>query len=332
MKECIYCRKNEPEATFTKKEHVIPQSFGKFKDNFTLESVCDECNHSFGKELDSYLAHGTLEGIRRTDFGIETKSNPPRDVSVRMEIQERPYTGLLVKREFSKDTNEFIVNPIPQVCFQKNDGTYDCFGLEEIPEKKNFNDSEGRVFYLGKNFSDIERRLREKGHSITFLGEENIPIGKKPLIEIRAEIDKRTKRALAKIAFNYLAYHNKNHINLIFHEKFDPIRNFVLKGEEPDFKYFGHSKTPIVPDEPDGKAMSGHCIVTEEQGKDVIAKLSLLNHLTYLVKLAKDYPVIGLLKTCGHLFSRGDENTICTLSRHSGLMTRYRPSIIIPYI
>lgn len=35
--ECIYCREDKPESAYTKVEHVLPQSFGRFRDdNMTL--------------------------------------------------------------------------------------------------------------------------------------------------------------------------------------------------------------------------------------------------------------------------------------------------------
>ena len=38
---CIYCLEDRPQSCFTKVEHVVPQSFGRFKNNLTLhEIVC----------------------------------------------------------------------------------------------------------------------------------------------------------------------------------------------------------------------------------------------------------------------------------------------------
>ncbi len=32
--ECIYCKQTKPKSDYSKKEHVIPQSFGMFTNNF----------------------------------------------------------------------------------------------------------------------------------------------------------------------------------------------------------------------------------------------------------------------------------------------------------
>jgi len=46
---CIYCGSTKPR---TKREHVMSQALGKFKQNWTLTCVCDECNMFFSKELE----------------------------------------------------------------------------------------------------------------------------------------------------------------------------------------------------------------------------------------------------------------------------------------
>ena len=85
LKRCIYCLCYEPDAAFNKKEHVMPQAFGKFEQNFTLQVVCDQCNQLFGNELEIYLARGTLEGIRRSTFKVSsTKSTPPKDIPLKI--------------------------------------------------------------------------------------------------------------------------------------------------------------------------------------------------------------------------------------------------------
>ena len=51
--ECIYCREDKPESAYTKVEHVLPQSFGRFRDdNMTLTRVvCDDCFETAEKVL-----------------------------------------------------------------------------------------------------------------------------------------------------------------------------------------------------------------------------------------------------------------------------------------
>src|SRR6266496_453632 len=67
---CIYCVESKPATAFTKAEHVLPQSFGRFKGNLTLRGVvCDDCNHFFGSTIELYLARDTPDGLNRYLIG-----------------------------------------------------------------------------------------------------------------------------------------------------------------------------------------------------------------------------------------------------------------------
>ena len=74
---CIYCLEDKPQSNFQKREHVIPQCFGKFTpDNLILyNDVCDECNQYFSENLELFLGRDTLEGIERFRHGIKSKSH-----------------------------------------------------------------------------------------------------------------------------------------------------------------------------------------------------------------------------------------------------------------
>jgi len=54
--KCIYCVEDKPLTSFIKTEHVMPQSFGLFTNNFTLKIVCDDCNKYFGDNLEIPMA------------------------------------------------------------------------------------------------------------------------------------------------------------------------------------------------------------------------------------------------------------------------------------
>ena len=72
MMKCIYCLEGKPSDCYKKAEHVLPQSFGKLKNNLTLninndlklnEVVCDDCNDFFGKNIEILLCRDTYEGM-----------------------------------------------------------------------------------------------------------------------------------------------------------------------------------------------------------------------------------------------------------------------------
>ena len=49
---CIYCRAT---GVVFDRDHVIPEAFGMFENNFVLTCVCKSCNKFFGDELELVL-------------------------------------------------------------------------------------------------------------------------------------------------------------------------------------------------------------------------------------------------------------------------------------
>src|SRR5574341_545889 len=95
---CIYCLNDKPADAFTKAEHVMPQAFGRFQDNFTLNGiVCDDCNQYFGDNLEIDLGRDTVEGISRYEYGIRNpvdfKSLGKRSRLQNKKIAEGPVKG-----------------------------------------------------------------------------------------------------------------------------------------------------------------------------------------------------------------------------------------------
>ncbi|MBI3305415.1 hypothetical protein HYZ80_03795 [Candidatus Parcubacteria bacterium] len=80
----------------------MPQSFGRFQDNFTLNGqdhphiVCDCCNQYFGDNLEINLARDTFEGIYRYEIGVkkpeEFKSAGKRS-RLKIEVAEGEFKG-----------------------------------------------------------------------------------------------------------------------------------------------------------------------------------------------------------------------------------------------
>jgi hypothetical protein len=69
MSKCIYCRCDV--ASNAPREHVIPQSFGLFKPDITLDCVCKDCNHYFGSNLEWPMRVQSLEGTLRLHYGFK---------------------------------------------------------------------------------------------------------------------------------------------------------------------------------------------------------------------------------------------------------------------
>jgi hypothetical protein len=70
MPTCLYCLESKDASAFNR-EHVVPETFGKFNSNFVLqETLCESCNSYFGGTLDLKLARQTIEGLDRYDAKV----------------------------------------------------------------------------------------------------------------------------------------------------------------------------------------------------------------------------------------------------------------------
>ena len=136
---CIYCLEEKESRFFNSREHAIPQCFGVFRDNLTLNKmVCDECNQYFGRNIENCLGRDSLEGIARYRFGINPKKMPFHkrlkfmvgNVNVLKGVQVIPLPS-----DRQRETNELKL--ISQVgFFNKRTGKYSYFSKEEIPTKE----------------------------------------------------------------------------------------------------------------------------------------------------------------------------------------------------
>ena len=270
--KCIYCLEDKPTFSYTKTEHVIPQSFGKFKNNFTLNNiVCDDCNQYFGDNLDIALSRDTFEGTYRYECEIK-KSNQFKSLGrksrIKIKVENGKVKGTYAYREFSKEENKILLKPLPQIGFLKLDSSeYDYFLLNEIPDKKVL---EGEGFNLshpesirifGCDLETAKRKLYEKGIKLKFGGviEPEKDSNKSFFCKFKGILDSFIFRALAKIGFNYLAYWEGS--NFVFQDEFNTIRRYIRYGDETNYTLIRPIDKNILGDEPiDGSKRLGHII------------------------------------------------------------------------
>lgn len=301
--KCIYCLEDKNSSSFSKVEHIIPKSFGSFKDNFTLKDiVCDDCNQFFGNKLEVALARDTFEGMSRCDHGFkkpsEFKSIGKRS-RLKIDLLEGPFKGAHAYRDYSKGEGKVLLKPLPQVGFLKSSSSeHEYFLLDKIPhidslskDKYNFDDQKG-ILILGCEPEVANKLLKEKGFILKIKEKEEYPetSSKDWLCELTAEVDPTIFRGIAKIGFNYLAYWQGH--SFVIHEDFDPIRNYILKGERASYPLGRIVDKPILGDEPiAGKRRLGH-MVTINWANDkvsILAQVSLFNWLTYRICLAREF-------------------------------------------
>lgn len=264
---CIYCRTTGSSEQFRGREHVVPQAFGTFvPDNMVLRSVCDDCNNSFGRTIDLKLARDSFEGLQRFDFEIKpTKDykNLGRRSSLVYTIDEGPAKGALAYLMPSPETGELVLIPLPQIGFSNEPlGPYTFFMLDALPSPAELR-SDGYTgdvlhFWCLCDEQLAKEALIAKGLPFDeFTHTFDIKKGDKTKTQLSARNDDQHRRAIAKIAFNYLAYQLGG--QFASRTVFDDIRRFILQGIRPTWKPVQADNNPVLGDEPvEGRRRVGH--------------------------------------------------------------------------
>lgn len=313
---CIYCLEDQNQSSFTKVEHVLPQSFGRFKNNLTLHnSVCDGCNKYFGDNLEIALGHDTYEGGLRFDYGLRQPSefkSLGKKTRLTVRIHEGEFKGAYAYREYSEVQQQIILKPLPQVGFRKLvDSEIEYYLLDQIPTKQYFDqngydlDQPGSIRTIpSTEVESIQAVLLGKG--FTFKAHKDVnPHESEPslLCKIEGVIDESIIRAVAKITFNYLAYWQGPEFML--EADFNPTREFIRYGVKSQYPLIKIRQESILCDEPvSGNRRSGHLLTVDwaADKRSIVAQVSLLNWLTYSVSLARDFSGKQRAIQRGHFF------------------------------
>jgi hypothetical protein len=325
--KCIYCLEEKPGDCYKKTEHLLSQSFGKFKNNLTLniknvpklsEVVCDDCNDFFGKEIEISLGRDSFEGMARFEHEVKKLhgfKSPGKKSRLKIRVNEGQFKGAIAYREYSELADEIIIKPAPQVGLKKrSDGaSYEYFPLDEIPDKEHLENNfdlkaKNSIVVLAANIEAARKRLAEKNISFNPDGEfstsgENLGMG----CEVTGQIDQTIFRALAKIAFNYLAYWAGP--GFVMREPFNPIRRYIRFGEKAPYPFVKIIEKAILSDEPIiGKRRVGHLITIDrsKNKQSIVSQVSLFNLMTYSVLLSKDYYGYDFQYRKGSFFNLSD--------------------------
>ncbi len=322
--KCIYCLEDKPNNFFEKTEHVLSQSFGKFKNNLTLNKiVCDECNEYFGNNLEISLGRDTLEGMSRFEHKVKNKhefKSPGKKSRINIKVDEGPFKGAYAYREYSDSEDKIIIKPVPQVGFKKIDGAdYVYFPLDEIPDKqyleKHFSlKAPKSITTLGCTAEDAQNHLSKKNISLSSNPDGEFSYSKNPPdwgCVVTSKIDQIIFRAIAKIAFNYLTYWAGR--DFVVDSPFNHIRRYVRFGEEISFPFVVIIEKAIMFDEPMvGKRRLGHLITLgwSDNKLSITSNISLFNFNNYSVLLAKDYKGKSFNLSKGNFFNIADNEIL----------------------
>ena len=311
--KCMYCLRDLDASDF-RTEHVIPQAFGTFENNLTLnESVCGECNQYFGDNLELIFARDSFEAYDRVRYGLKSLAelhDLPHERLTFALADEGEWTGLRVALTAKDGT--LIVTPVPQVRFCGRRGDKQIFvtqaELEELDESllREIDPNGGIAIFAPSELiaGRFIQALARMG--IQFEAKNDMPpprIDEAEIeVEVRTKIDPIVKRCVAKIAFNYLAYTSGS--AFAHSESFHAIRSFIREGQELGYPVIRVTDDPILANDfRHLRQTNGHLITVNwtRDNRHVIAQASLFNRFTYHVSLARLFSGVWRPIRSGHL-------------------------------
>jgi len=305
---CIYCKEDQPESAYTKAEHVLPQSFGRFEDNLTLnEVVCDHCNQYFGDELELYLARDTPDGLNRFRYGLKDaqdyKSLGKRS-TLTFRIDSGPLAGAHAIQRVVE--GEFLVMPLPQLGFgASQDGPFRWFLLDALPTREElkelFEEGLDRVEFCEVDHSEALEALKALGAQTSdFVETREGNWRGRGKIEARTTLSHGFGRVITKISLNYLASQYGAQTALM--PQFDVARRYARHADLPPARIWDADTEKIIKNAPN---VFGHVLTVawQPESKTVLAQVSFHNWNRYQVCLAVDGFVLDQpFKACGHFF------------------------------
>lgn len=297
MNICIYC-KSEITKDIESIEHTFPHSFG-CPDNWVLDCVCKPCNNTLGHTIEKWLAGDSLEAVLRLRH-IGSQSGErlrPKRFQVNIPYEERygGFAGAIMEKNYTS------IGPMimpSQVGFKNKDGKYVYFTQEDLkyPDtlKKTKTLSQKEVKLLAPKpqlaqLIDFVKKIvtdwqpKPEGE---FEMTDNMLDDGALVLEISARIDSDLQRAVAKIAFNYLAKIQGS--EFVLDNCFDEIRSFI-KGEGHKPFVIPDSRPVLINDTSDIRYL-GHIFTIEiDRENNLVAQVSLFNQgLAYHVLLTQD--------------------------------------------
>ena len=294
---------------------MVPQAFGRFQNNLTIDCVCNECNQFFGDNLELIFNRDSWDAINRYKYGLksldELQDIRYRNVSL---TYSGPGERHGVRLVFFNQNGEIVLDLVPQIGIREKNGGWVYFTLREIEKLdssfiENF-ETKGTIKVFTKTdeeYDQVIQELRRLNIKFQKKGDlENLELDKefRGKATIHYEMNNTIVRTVAKIGFNYLAAM----LGPMFALKsdFDRLRNFILTGTESDKPIFNASNRPIlIGDTERIRHRLGHVVVLEwgRGHLDIVCSISLFNDITYLVVLSRYYSGIYFDLRHGHFYN-----------------------------
>lgn len=292
MPTCIYCREEKDKTGFRRREHVLPDAFGRFIGALTLKNiVCDACNTEFSKTLDLYLARDTPIGLARYLLGSKSTAEYKslgRRATMKHQLAEGRLAGATVLINPSVD-GPLGTKPLPQIGFGKSiDGPFRWVLCEALPSGKEQIRALIESGYRSVEFVEvldvpqILEILRGLGLQIGNPRQTD-PAGNRGLQRFGsgAVLTQTFGRAIAKIGMNYLASQHGPAVAKM--EAFDEVRKYIRCAKPmPRGTWWSEPSAPRV-----RRRLHGLALFWDSDHRRLVAEVCFFGIYRYHVVLAE---------------------------------------------
>jgi hypothetical protein len=307
---CIYCRSSSSKPYPA--EHVIPWSFGHFRNGLTLHCVCGDCNQYFANHLELHFGRETAESVVRFQYGLRDSvaGIPGGRLTARITLPGLTFGAKVLLGPNAK-TNGIEMVYMPQVAFAaENSDEWTWYLPEELNQEVLRSlppNSQLRYFCASPADEEmLRKRMREVGFSLSTKHVSRTTILPQPEMTARITytLDLTIRRCVAKIAFNYLAWALAEESRLLLRSDFDAVRSCIRNGVIPENELVFVAGGPRLTEESRrGSLVDGHMIgIGWNMGEHILCNLSVFNAMTYQVVLCRKYGGVWFPLTNAHSF------------------------------
>lgn len=290
---CLYCEETKTPDKFNR-EHVLPEAFGKYENNHYVlhRRVCSACNSHFGTYLDGPLARDSKEGLDRFEHGgVEPKKGRTLPGSrIKLKRNGGRFDGALLLRTLDATGTRVTAIHGAQLGFATSEeGPFEWRAVDELPSVEELRAKQLSYCVAGGMTNEAAMALVKQLGFETVLAKDLVDSPDADGIiatTTEGRIDQTLRRAIAKIAFNFLACSYPEIATL---DQFRGIRRYIRFCEEPAVNPVAVSqdRIPLAGLTQDVQIL-GHIITArwDEDAHQVVSQVSLFDWMQYQVTLS----------------------------------------------
>ena len=307
MSTCIYCRQSK--GPFTR-EHVVHDGFGKFQGALVIHNaVCHDCNQEFSGTIDLALTRSSVEGYERYRFGVKKPSEIDKfkHSSLTLRVKDPgDFDGAQFVQRADPAGENLVSHIVPGISVRRKEGEgFVHFTEAQVRDGAWLQNNEvdwrlGIKVFGGDAKSDETRAILESQGVVVKWRALKPPESGEVKVQQEFEVTPEIRRALAKIAFNYLTYREGPDYALL--KAFDPIRKYIRYGEKPSLSLppvlsleglpFDRINTPkgeVLMDGPKRPVIHFVSLAVKTAERNVLGAVSLFSFMAHRVMLAEAF-------------------------------------------